>query len=127
VAQLHASSLVRSDEDDMEDEMMVEDMLVAPGSPVAPFASAPWAKPQQQQQQQQLSWAPVPTPAPTSAYTQPPFLQQQRAQEPPSLFTTTDPFYLALTQRSQASAPYFTHAHRGSVFQMDGGMVLVDR
>ncbi|VDC04126.1 unnamed protein product [Peniophora sp. CBMAI 1063] len=119
LAQPHANSPAQqttmASEDDREDEMMVEDMLVAPASPTTTAApSAPWT---QQQQPSQATWAPTP---------QPPYgISQQCAQEPASLFTTTDPFYLALTQHAQQS--YFSRANHPSAFQRDAGPVLVDR
>ncbi|KZV65656.1 hypothetical protein PENSPDRAFT_756280 [Peniophora sp. CONT] len=131
LAQPHANSPAQTgmaSEDDREDEMMVEDMLVAPASPtVAAAPAAPWAT--QQQYQPQSSWMGAPAPAYTHVPTPqpPPFAapQQYRAQEQPSLFATTDPFYLSLTQHTQQA--YFSRPHHGSVFQMDGGAVLVDR
>ena len=130
LAQPHANSPAQAgmtSEEDREDEMMVEDMLVE--KPMAAAPTAPWAT--HNQYQPQPAWTPAPTPIHTQMSTpQPPPVPQfgapqQCAQEQPSLFTTTDPFYLSITQHAQQA--YFSRAHHGSVFQIDGGAVLVDR
>ncbi|KAL4241324.1 hypothetical protein ABKN59_000085 [Abortiporus biennis] len=92
-----------------EDEQMVEDMLCQPSSPVAthvPYFPSPPASPSSSYSASRKYNSPS-----SQTFSS----QHEYSTVNGSLFTTTDPFYMAQVQASQKSpASYFTHNGRPS-------------
>ncbi|KAI0031684.1 hypothetical protein K488DRAFT_86597 [Vararia minispora EC-137] len=123
-----------SEDEDRMDEDLVEDMLDAPASPVNAAPAHPYPFPAQHQQQlhrvppSSPQMPPAQQPMHLYAHSHPHVHQPHHSAEQ-GLFTSTDPFYLALTQPRYPPPTTTLFAHQRPAFSMpiDGGAVLVDR